>query len=224
MDQALRPGSRYRLRNKEIEIAVFCCSSLKSQMVAGEVWEPAAGSASEGQGVAAQCCRFRQMQWQHKGQEQGQGSRDLSGFLLLRLCAWSGTEVGGSHPTGLSGHQGSAQLCCQGILLTRSCKPERGVRLKLRCCFPSWQSQSLPYEFGLCCLHWVESGIQNTYLARLCDGQDWGKKEFLPLLKCSICCFAEGFFFPFCSSIFWCYNPKTPPPHIRSRQRCLQKH
>lgn len=84
---ALRPGSWCRLRNKEEEIAVFCCPSPKSQMVAGEVCEPVKGAASEGQGAAAQCCKSGQMQWQHVGQEQGQGSRDLSGCLHLRLLS-----------------------------------------------------------------------------------------------------------------------------------------
>lgn len=83
VDQAVRSGSWYMLRNKE-EIAVFCCPSPKSQMVAGEVWEPVAGTASEGLVAAGQCCESGQMQWQRVGQEQGQGSRELSGFLHLR--------------------------------------------------------------------------------------------------------------------------------------------
>lgn len=49
-------------------------------MVAGEVWEPAAGTASEGQGAAAHGCRFGQMQWQHKGQEQGRALETFQVF------------------------------------------------------------------------------------------------------------------------------------------------
>lgn len=41
---ALRPGSFCRLRNKDEEIAVFCCPSPKSQMVAGKVCERVAGT------------------------------------------------------------------------------------------------------------------------------------------------------------------------------------
>lgn len=49
-------------------------------MVAGEVWELAAGTASEGQGAAAHGCRFGQMQWQHKGQEQGRALETFQVF------------------------------------------------------------------------------------------------------------------------------------------------
>lgn len=117
---------------------------------------------------------------------------------------------------------GKCSAVLPGHSLTRSCKPVRAARLEPRCSFPLGQSQ--PFPHGLCCLHWVEQGIQKTYLARLCNGQGrTGEKKNLPLLKCSICCFPEGFFFH--STVpFWCYNLKIPLPHSRLKHRCLQKH
>lgn len=46
---------------------------------------------------------------------------------------------------------------------------------------------------------------ENIFSQTAMAGQDWEKKN-LPLLKCSVCCFAEGFFFhsalPYSDAIF----------------------
>lgn len=102
------------------------------------------------------------MLWQRVGEEQGQGSRDLSGFLLLRLlsealcCGWVEKSKEGP-PSACQGdflsHQRGAQQSYQLVLLPGSCKPARGVGPELGWGFPSWQSQILPEESGLCRSH-----------------------------------------------------------------------
>lgn len=169
VDQALRPGSWFRLRNREEETSVFSCPSPKNQMVAGEVWEPAAGRASEGQSCTSGQC---------VGQEQGQSSRGFLHLRLLsRLCAWSGAEAGGSHlpacqvtREALSCAARSSSWADPAHLQEQSGWNPGAV---FHCDSPS------PFLRSLGCAACTgKQGIQKTYLARLCNGRaGLGKKK-----------------------------------------------